>query len=256
MKKETRTICYDEELRIEAYHFEGITQSFPIHFHEHYVIGFLEEGERRLSCRSKERNVRTGEVVLFSPHETHACTQVGNIPMDFRGLNITPDIMKELTEELTGKAFLPAFTGNVVLDEEISCCLKKLHGMVMDGSKEFEKEELLLFLLSEIIEKYSEPFENTTPDCCGTIENLCTYMESHYTEHLSLEDLCKSAGLSKSTLLRAFTKYKGITPYRYLQTIKINKAKELMEQGISPVDAALRTGFSDQSHFNRFFTRC
>ena len=50
MKKETRTVVYDEELRIEAYRFEGIVQPFPNHFHEHYVIGFVEDGQRVLSC--------------------------------------------------------------------------------------------------------------------------------------------------------------------------------------------------------------
>ena len=45
MKKETRTVVYDEELRIEAYRFEGIVQPFPNHFHEHYVIGFANETE-------------------------------------------------------------------------------------------------------------------------------------------------------------------------------------------------------------------
>ena len=41
MKKETRTVVYDDELRIEAYRFEGIVQPFPNHFHEYYVIGFI-----------------------------------------------------------------------------------------------------------------------------------------------------------------------------------------------------------------------
>ena len=50
MKKEVRTVVYDDELRIEAYRFEGIVQPFPNHFHEYYVIGFMEDGERVLSC--------------------------------------------------------------------------------------------------------------------------------------------------------------------------------------------------------------
>jgi drug/metabolite transporter (DMT)-like permease len=41
MKKETRTVVYDDELRMEAYRFEGIVQPFPNHFHEYYVIGIL-----------------------------------------------------------------------------------------------------------------------------------------------------------------------------------------------------------------------
>lgn len=46
MKKETRTVVYDDELRIEDYRFEGTRQPFPNHFHEHYVIGFVEDGQR------------------------------------------------------------------------------------------------------------------------------------------------------------------------------------------------------------------
>lgn len=34
MKKEIRTVCYDDDLHPEAYRFEGIVQPFPNHFHE------------------------------------------------------------------------------------------------------------------------------------------------------------------------------------------------------------------------------
>ena len=47
MKIETRTIVYDDELQIEAYQFKGIMQPFPKHFHEYYVIGFIEQGKQR-----------------------------------------------------------------------------------------------------------------------------------------------------------------------------------------------------------------
>ena len=85
------------------------------------------------------------------------------------------------------------------------------------------------------------------------VEKVCAFLETHFAEHITLEGLCCYAGLSKSTLLRAFTKNKGITPYRYLETLRIGEAKKLLEQGVPPVDAALRTGFSDQSHFSRYF---
>ncbi len=49
MKKEVRTVVYDEGLGVEAYRFEGIVQPFPNHFHEYYVIGLVEDGARALS---------------------------------------------------------------------------------------------------------------------------------------------------------------------------------------------------------------
>ena len=45
MKKESRTVRYDRELQLEAYCFQGITQPFPNHIHEYYVIGLVEQGE-------------------------------------------------------------------------------------------------------------------------------------------------------------------------------------------------------------------
>mgnify|MGYP000155163638 CR=1 FL=1 len=42
---ETRTIVYDEQLQIEAYQFVGIMQKFPNHFHDCYVVGFVENGQ-------------------------------------------------------------------------------------------------------------------------------------------------------------------------------------------------------------------
>lgn len=48
MKKEIRTVVYDESLRIEAYRFEGIVQPFPNHFHEYYVIVFVVQPDSEL----------------------------------------------------------------------------------------------------------------------------------------------------------------------------------------------------------------
>ena len=80
-------------------------------------------------------------------------------------------------------------------------------------------------------------------------------MEQHFAEPICLEQICRCAGLSKSTLLRAFTKSKGVTPYSYLENIRIGRAKKLLEQGVPPIEAALQTGFSDQSHFTNYFNR-
>lgn len=122
----------------------------------------------------------------------------------------------------------------------------------MHGSSAFEKEELLILLLSLLIQRYGQPFEASVPECREEIERACAFMEQHFTEHICLDQICRSAGLSKSTLLRAFTKAKGVTPYCYLENVRIGAAKRLLEQGIPPVEAALQTGFSDQAFYKLF----
>ncbi|MBO4997060.1 MAG: helix-turn-helix domain-containing protein [Lachnospira sp.] len=255
MKKETRTVVYDDELRMEAYRFQGIVQPFPSHFHEHYVIGFVEDGERVLSCRDREYAIEEGSIVLFNPGDSHACVQSDEGTFDYRGFNISKEIMLDLAEEVTGKRELPGFSKNVIYDKEAACHLRSLHEMVMKGTGEFKKEETLMFLLSYLIQNYGQPFESCIPECRQEIERAYEYMGEHFMERIYLEQICCHAGLSKSTLLRAFTKERGVTPYRYLETIRINEAKKLLLEGIPPVEATIRTGFSDQSHFTNYFNQ-
>lgn len=254
MEKETRTVVYDE-LRLEAYRFEGTQQPFPNHFHEYYVIGFVESGERCLSCKNNEYAIQKGNVLLFNPGDNHACVQNDGGTLDYRGFNISKEVMLDLTEEVTGKRELPGFSENAIFDEEVICYLHPLHEMVMKGLCDFGKEENLLLLISMLIQRYGQPFENCIPECRGEIEKACRFMEQHFAERIYLDQICRYAGLSKSTLLRAFTKSKGVTPYSYLENIRIGEAKKLLEQGFPPIEAALRTGFSDQSHFTNYFNR-
>ena len=254
MKKEIRTVVYDEELRLEAYRFEGIAKSFPNHFHEHYVIGFVEKGQRILSCRNKDYSIECGNIVLFNPGDNHACVQSDEGTFDYRGFSISKSIMLDLAEEVTGKRELPGFSKNVLYDDEVTCYLRPLHEMMMSGTSDFGKEENLLFLISILIQKYGQPFEDCVPECLQEVERASEFIEQHFSERIYLNQICRYSGLSKSALLRAFTKSKGITPYRYLETIRINKAKQLLEKGILPIDAAIQTGFSDQSHFTNYFS--
>ena len=111
----------------------------------------------------------------------------------------------------------------------------------------------MLFLFSVLIKNYGKAFEDNEEEHKQEIEKACRFMEKNYMSHICLEQICRYVNLSKSTLLRAFTKTKGITPYRYLENVRINEARKLLGQGVSPLDAAIRTGFADQSHFTNYF---
>lgn len=253
MKKEIRTLVFDEELNIEAYRFEGIVQPFPNHFHDYYVIGLVESGKRRLLCNNVEFTLSSGDMLLLDPSDSHGCEQTDGGAFDYRALNISREKMSELALEITKSGELPSFSEKVVSDCGLSDCFLRLHKMTMSGYTEFEKEEALLILISELIRLFGKPYLECISHHAAPVERACRFMDEHYSEHITLDQLCECSGLSKSTLLRSFTKTRGVTPYRYLQAIRIGKAKELMEQGAKPIDAALLTGFSDQSHFTNFF---
>ena len=254
MGQENRTAVYDRALGVEAYCLSGIVQPFPSHFHEYYVIGLMEGGRRRLCCRGREYDLGRGEVVLFEPGDVHACAQIGDHPLDYRGINIPRGVMRALTTEPGDAQKLPRFSQTVIRDREVAAVLAPLHRLLMDGGGEFEKEERLLLTLDLLLHKYAQPSERAA-ECRREVEQACAFMERHCAEHIGLEQIGRAAGLSKSTLLRAFTREKGVTPYLYLQNIRIREAKKLLRRGVPPVEAALRTGFADQSHFTRDFSR-
>ena len=256
MQPETRRVKYDPELKVEAYSFMGIMQKFPNHFHDYYVIGFIESGERSLSCKNREYIVKPGDLLLFNPRDSHTCEQTISTPLDYRCINVTSDTMSKVTFEITGKEYLPYFAPTVIFHSELASLLRELHIIIMEEERDFRKEEIFFFLLEQLIEEFSE--EVIEPS--GAEENretkiICNFLGKNYMKNITLDELSGLTGLSKYYLLRSFTKQKGISPYRYLETIRIDRAKKLLEKGVLPIEAALQTGFTDQSHFTNFFKK-
>lgn len=225
---ELRTVAYDKQLQLEAYRFAGIVQPFPNHFHAHYVLGLVEQGQRTLCCKNREHHLCPGDLLLFNPGDSHGCTQTDGGTFAYRAFNIPQNTMLAFAEELTGSRVLPSFAQNVLRDDALADCLRTLHELVLRGDAGFQKEELLFYLFSTLLERCGQPSAHSTPACPQEVEAVCAFIRQHYAEHLTLEHLCRCAGLSKSTLLRAFVQAKGVTPYRYLEAVRIQKAQQFL----------------------------
>lgn len=253
MKAEKRTVVYDHDLKLEAYRFQGIKQKFPAHFHNHYVIGLIEVGVRTLIVNNCEYRIVAGDMLLFNPGDSHGCTQFGTDSFAYRGINLAPQTMQALAADITGSAVLPYFTQAVLFQSEYGDWLRELHTLVMNAHNDaLKKEEKLLFLMAHLFNHAVLPQTRAqaVPD---SIETVCRFMDKNYTAKITLNELATMASLNKYTFLRSFARAKGLTPYRYLENVRIGKAKELLRQGLSLTDVALETGFADQSHFSAFF---
>lgn len=254
MLQEQRQVYFDRDLQIEAYHLSGIAQKFPNHFHEFYVIGFIEGGKRHLQCKNVEYELTAGDLILFNPGDNHLCDTIDGKTLDYRAINISKEIMRKAVKDITDKDYMPHFKQNVIHQSGITRALRDVYEAIIDNSPRLRKEEALFFLLEQILQEYSEPFqESHILEPNQQIKTLCTYMEEHFGDNITLDELLSMTHFSKSYLLRSFTKQVGVSPYRYLQTVRLNKAKKLLEEGTTPADAAMSAGFSDQSHFTNYF---
>ena len=88
------------------------------------------------------------------------------------------------------------------------------------------------------------------------MQNIRTFVEAEISNpQLSLDDICREAGMSRSNLHLKFTALAGMPPMQYVRLLRLRKAKELLAGGdLNVSEAAFATGFDDPKYFSRLFS--
>jgi transcriptional regulator GlxA family with amidase domain len=80
------------------------------------------------------------------------------------------------------------------------------------------------------------------------------YIVTHLNENITNDALAEVAGLSVCHFARMFKQTVGVSPHRYVLQCRIEWARELLADTDMPLsEIAIVTGFSDQSHYTRWF---
>ena len=88
------------------------------------------------------------------------------------------------------------------------------------------------------------------------IKQMISYIDQHFHERISLEDIAEAASISKREALRCFRENMGKTPFSYLTEYRVNQGKNKLLSGNDTVlEIALACGFDSASYFNRVFRR-
>ena len=83
---------------------------------------------------------------------------------------------------------------------------------------------------------------------------VTNYINEHFVEALTLEQMASLAGFSKYHFTRLFRQYAGTTFYKYLNCRRITHAKNLLlDPSLSVTDVAMQSGFTNISAFLRMF---
>ena len=86
------------------------------------------------------------------------------------------------------------------------------------------------------------------------IQNALIYINSHYTESISLQDIAKYANCNASHLSESFHKKMNMTIKHYITILRIKKAKKLLVTTNAPISSiAYESWFSSLASFNRNF---
>ena len=98
--------------------------------------------------------------------------------------------------------------------------------------------------------------ENRRPMANRMIREAYMYMDKHFCESCTLEQIATHVHVSANHLHTVFLQSEGMTPYEYITKKRIERAKTLILLGESSLaQIALETGFCSQSHFTAAFKK-
>ena len=116
-------------------------------------------------------------------------------------------------------------------------------------------KSLLYKIIYETVKLSTIPYvsKNTATMLLPAID----YIKKNYTtELINVENLATLCGISYEYFRRLFNDCYGCSPIKYINDLKLARAKELLTSGLYTIsESAYQSGFSDISHFSRFFKK-
>ncbi|WP_455286418.1 helix-turn-helix domain-containing protein [Cupriavidus necator] len=227
-------------------------RAFGRHAHDQYGIGVIVRGGHR-SCSGRGMvEAVCGDIITVNPGEVHDGMPLAEAGRDWRMLYIDPALMRSVAGDLGGNHGTAEFTLPVIRDAALAQRLLRayaaLTASVADAA--LSAEERLLAMLAPVL----RPAERLDAALPAGLRLARERIDDDPAAAVSLGELAALSGLSRYQLVRAFARATGLTPHAYLVQQRIELARRLIAQGCTLADAALASGFADQSHMTRVFS--
>jgi len=96
---------------------------------------------------------------------------------------------------------------------------------------------------------------NTRSDLFDCLKRAREHLDAHLAEPVPLTELAASVGVSQFHFQRLFKEYFGASPNEYLRAARLQKARSLIQSGMTVTEACYEVGFQSPSTFTRYFRR-
>lgn len=233
--------------RIEA-HFWG--RAYSPHRHDTYTIGITLNGVQSFDYRGSTRHSLPGQLVILHPDELHDGRAGDGGAFAYRAAYIEPALIQEM---LDGKP-LPFFASAVSDAPALRPIVASLLGDFDEPLSKLEQDDLLYDLAVEL-RKAAGATEPAAKANRSAALRARQYIDANIDQGFSLAELGSAIGYSRWQLSRDFRTLFGTSPYRYLVARRLHEARRHLLDGAGIADAAIASGFADQSHFGRLFKK-
>jgi len=232
------------------------THDYPSHTHDAFVIAITELGSARFKSRGTVETMSPATLFVSNPEEPQAAWMGDSQHWRYRSIYLTQPAIDSVATGL-GINSVPYFTCNILGDPALIRRFHQLHQTLEDASDRMLEQESLLGAFADLFRRHGSGGNRVepAPRDQALVRKIVAVMHDRSAEALQLADLAVIAGLTSFQLIGLFKRTVGLTPHAYLIHIRLNRACRLLRRGTPLAQAALDSGFCDQSALTRHFKR-
>lgn len=235
------------------------------HWHERLELWRMLEGEFDIVCEREAVTVHQGNIVIFNPCEVHSAQITHDAQIDCYIIDLTrlagrmDSGMERLFSQMIGGSV--RFCHRIEEDSVLWSWLDEARRMAVS----FERDDtlsmslfgLFYLVLGRLCREYVYVHEEHRKQKQGDeISMILNFIYSNYTKRLTLDDMAQHLCFSKSYFCRWFKNKTGESPMDYLNTIRVWRAYELLQNtSLSVTEIGYQVGFADIRCFHRQFKR-
>ena len=226
-------------------------------YHPSLAICFIDNGAFNVRHCGVRYSVGKGALLVAQSGDTTSCEDFDGTSRH-REFHCAPEALETIAEEI-GDRFTGGriFHSPFICDEALRRPFLRFHTAMGSNPNAIETSSLLREFLGEMILRYGNRSAKNLRlgNERQAVKRAQDYLETRYAENVTLADLARIANLSPFHLIRVFRKEVGLPPHAYQTRLRLGHARVLLANGCTLGEAALKTGFFDQSHFTNHFRK-
>ena len=237
--------------RVEAF-FAGV--GFDPHRHDTYALGFTMHGVQSFRYRGAARTSVPGQVFVLHPDETHDGRAGTRDGFRYKILYVEPRLIHAALSETHGA--LPFVRDVVSTDPVLARGILPALDDLDSPFEDLQRDQIVQGLADALAAADTSMARRRLPARhWGAVARARECLEANFAKGVRSSELEMLTGLSRYDLARQFRACLGTSPYRYLVMRRLDRARALIRAGKPLADAALASGFADQSHLTRHFKK-
>ena len=233
------------------------THTFARHSHDGFGIGVIVRGGQRSASGRGPVEARVDDVITCNPGEVHDGSPLDERGRAWRMLYFVPSLIFDAAGELMlAPSRVVELTQPVAHDPRLKWLFEQLFAASVEHAAHADQlacEEALLALLEHVGARHMTLKPHRLPPAPIARAKAC--IDDDPAASVTLSALAAEAGMSRFQLLRNFAHELGLPPHAYRMQQRVMLARRLIAEGETLVDAAVGSGFADQSHMTRAFVR-